>query len=293
MKGKILKGIGGFYYVFTEKEQLYECKAKGIFRNQNIKPLVGDDVEMDILDEEMKKGNIIHILERTNELIRPAVANVDQAMIIFAAAKPAPNLNLLDRFLILMLQQKVETIICFNKTDVVTEKEISLLEETYRNCGYKTLFTSTFTEEGINSAKELLAHRTTVLAGPSGVGKSSIINLLSPEANTKTGEISEKIQRGKHTTRHSELIAVGDETFVMDTPGFSSLYLEGLEKDELKDFFPEFKQYDSQCRFLGCMHLNEPDCNVKEALKNGRISKIRYKNYKDLFEELNNKKKKF
>lgn len=293
MKGKILKGIGGFYYVFTENEQLYECKAKGIFRNQNIKPLVGDDVEMDILDEEMKKGNIINILERKNDLIRPAVANVDQAMIIFAAAKPAPNLNLLDRFLILMLQQKVETIICFNKTDVVTEKEISLLEETYRNCGYRTLFTSTFTEEGINSVKELLAHKTTVLAGPSGVGKSSIINLLSPEANTKTGEISEKIQRGKHTTRHSELIAVGDETFVMDTPGFSSLYLEGLEKDELKEYFPEFKQYDSQCRFLGCMHLNEPDCKVKEVLENGKISKIRYKNYKDLFEELNNKKKKF
>lgn len=293
MKGKILKGIGGFYYVFTENEQLYECKAKGIFRNQNIKPLVGDDVEMDILDEEMKKGNIINILERKNDLIRPAVANVDQAMIIFAAAKPAPNLNLLDRFLILMLQQKVETIICFNKTDVVTEKEISLLEETYRNCGYRTLFTSTFTEEGINAVKELLAHKTTVLAGPSGVGKSSIINLLSPEANTKTGEISEKIQRGKHTTRHSELIAVGDETFVMDTPGFSSLYLEGLEKDELKEYFPEFKQYDSQCRFLGCMHLNEPDCKVKEALENGKLSKIRYKNYKDLFEELNNKKKKF
>ncbi|MDF2868856.1 MAG: rsgA [Anaerocolumna sp.] len=293
MKGKILKGIGGFYYVFAENEQLYECKAKGIFRNQNIKPLVGDNVDMDILDEVMNKGNIINILERTNDLIRPAVANVDQAMIIFAAAKPTPNLNLLDRFLILMLQQNVETIICFNKTDVVTEKELALLEETYRNCGYKTLFTSTFTEEGITSVKELLTHKTTVLAGPSGVGKSSIINLLSPEANTKTGEISEKIQRGKHTTRHSELIAVGEETFVMDTPGFSSLYLEGLEKDELKEFFPEFKEYALQCRFLGCMHLNEPDCKVKEALEEDKISKIRYKNYKDLFEELNHKKKKF
>jgi len=293
MKGKILKGIGGFYYVFAENEQLYECKAKGIFRNQNIKPLVGDNVDIDILDEVMNKGNIVNILERTNDLIRPAVANVDQAMIIFAAAKPTPNLNLLDRFLILMLQQNVETIICFNKTDVVTEKELALLEETYRNCGYRTLFTSTFTEEGITSVKELLAHKTTVLAGPSGVGKSSIINLLSPEANTKTGEISEKIQRGKHTTRHSELIAVGEETFVMDTPGFSSLYLEGLEKDELKEFFPEFKEYASQCRFLGCMHLNEPDCKVKEALEKDKISKNRYKNYKDLVEELNHKKKKF
>ncbi|MGN6709993.1 ribosome small subunit-dependent GTPase A [Anaerocolumna jejuensis] len=293
MKGKIIKGIGGFYYVFAEKEEIYECKAKGIFRNQNIKPLVGDDVLMDVLDEEAKKGNITDILERKNELIRPAVANVNQALIIFAAAKPAPNLNLLDRFLILMLRQQVETIICFNKKDVVTEKEIGLLEETYRNCGYHTLFTSTYTEEGVASLKEMLAHKTTVLAGPSGVGKSSLVNLLSPEANTKTGEISEKIQRGKHTTRHSELISIGGDGFVMDTPGFSSLYLSDMEKDELKDFFPEFADYASECRFLGCMHLNEPDCKVKEALQIGKISRIRYKNYKDLYEELNQKKKKY
>ncbi|SHO49974.1 ribosome small subunit-dependent GTPase A [Anaerocolumna xylanovorans] len=293
MTGKIIKGIGGFYYVFAENMEIYECKAKGIFRNQNIKPLVGDDVLMDILDENSKKGNITDIRERQNELIRPAVANVDQALIIFAAAKPAPNLNLLDRFLILMLKQQVETIICFNKKDVVTEKEIALLEETYRNCGYHTLFTSTYTEEGIISLKELLAHKTTVLAGPSGVGKSSLVNLLSPEANTKTGEISEKIQRGKHTTRHSELIAMGEGGFVMDTPGFSSLYLADMEKDELKDFFPEFNEYADECRFLGCMHLNEPGCKVKEALSDGKLSRIRYKNYKDLFEELNQKKKKY
>ncbi|BCK00199.1 ribosome small subunit-dependent GTPase A [Anaerocolumna chitinilytica] len=293
MTGKIIKGIGGFYYVFAENGQIYECKAKGIFRNQNIKPLVGDDVLIDVLEEETMKGNITDILERRNELIRPAVANVDQAMIIFAAAKPAPNLNLLDRFLILMLRQKVDTIICFNKKDVVSEKEIALLEETYRNCGYHTLFTSTYTEEGITALKDLLAHKTTVLAGPSGVGKSSIVNLVSPDANTKTGEISEKIQRGKHTTRHSELISIGEDGFVMDTPGFSSLYLSDMEKDELKDFFPEFMEYSDECRFLGCMHLNEPDCKVKEALKQGKISKIRYKNYKDLYEELNQKKKKF
>lgn len=291
MTGKIIKGIGGFYYVFGQNGETYECKAKGIFRNQNIKPLVGDDVEVDILDEEAKKGNITDILERRNELIRPAVANVDQALIIFAAAKPSPNLNLLDRFLILMLRQQVETIICFNKKDVVTEKEIGLLEETYRNCGYHTLFTSTYTEEGIAALGQMLEHKTTVLAGPSGVGKSSIVNLLSPQANTKTGEISEKIQRGKHTTRHSELIAIGGDSYVCDTPGFSSLYLQDMKKDELKNFFPEFAEYEGECRFLGCMHLNEPGCRVKEALAEGKISKVRYKNYKELFEELNQKKK--
>lgn len=291
MTGKIIKGIGGFYYVFGQNGATYECKAKGIFRNQNIKPLVGDDVEVDILDEEAKKGNITNILERRNELIRPAVANVDQALIIFAAAKPSPNLNLLDRFLILMLRQQVETIICFNKKDVVTEKEIGLLEETYRNCGYHILFTSTYTEEGIAALGQMLEHKTTVLAGPSGVGKSSIVNLLSPQANTKTGEISEKIQRGKHTTRHSELIAIGGDSYVCDTPGFSSLYLQDMEKDELKNFFPEFAEYESECRFLGCMHLNEPGCRVKDALAEGKISKVRYKNYKELFEELNQKKK--
>lgn len=293
MTGKILKGIGGFYYVYAGNGEIYECKAKGIFRNRNIKPLVGDDVKLDILDEETKKGNITDILERKNELIRPAVANVDQALIIFAAARPTPNLNLLDRFLILMLRQRVDTIICFNKMDVVTEKEIGLLKETYQSCGYHTLFTSTYTEDGIVCLQELLDHKTTVLAGPSGVGKSSLVNLLSPEANTKTGEISEKIQRGKHTTRHSELIAIGNDSFVMDTPGFSSLYLSDMEKGELKEFFPEFKEYENECRFLGCMHLNEPDCKVKDALAEGKISSIRYKNYQDLYNELNQKKKKF
>lgn len=291
MEGKIIKGIAGFYYVYINSLGLYECKAKGIFRNQKIKPLVGDNVVIDVIDDIEKKGNIVDILERKNELIRPAVANVDQALVIFAAADPAPNLNLLDRFLIMMLKQKVDTIICFNKKDIVSAEEIRLLEETYLKCGYRVIFTSAFTEDGIEVILNLLRNKTSVVAGPSGVGKSSIINLIQPEANMETGVISEKIKRGKHTTRHSELFYVEDNTFIMDTPGFSSLYITEMEKENLKDYFIEFQEYGDNCRFNGCAHINEPNCAVKEALLQGKISKVRYDNYKDLYEELKNQKK--
>lgn len=291
MQGKIVKGIAGFYYVHVATLGVFECKAKGIFRNQNIKPLVGDNVMIDIIDEKDKKGNIIDILERTNELIRPAVANIDQALIIFAAADPNPNLNLLDRFLILMLKQNVETIICFNKSDIVSEKEIELLQETYIKCGYHVIFTSTFNDNSMDDLQELLRNKTTVVAGPSGVGKSSIINILQPQANMETGEISEKIKRGKHTTRHSELFYVEENTFIMDTPGFSSLFIKDMEKEELKNFFVEFQKYEGECRFNGCVHINEPNCAVKQALADGKISKIRFDNYKELYEELKSQKK--
>lgn len=291
MQGKIIKGIAGFYYVYVESYGVYECKAKGIFRNQNIKPLVGDDVSIDIINEEEKIGNIVEILERKNELIRPAVANVDQALIIFAVSDPAPNLNLLDRFLILMLRQNVKTIICFNKKDIASDDRLRLLEDAYMKCGYQVIFTSTYTKDGLKNLQELIANKTTVLAGPSGVGKSSIINLIQPEANMETGKISEKIKRGKHTTRHSELFYVGKQTFIMDTPGFSSLYITDMEHDELKDYFIEFHEYEGLCRFNGCVHINEPDCEVKKALQEGKISSIRYENYKELYQELKSVKK--
>lgn len=193
MKGKIIKGIAGFYYVHTpEEDVIYECKAKGIFRNQNIKPLVGDDVEINTDDQPEGSGTIVDILPRKNELIRPAVANVDQAMVIFAAAEPAPNLNLLDRFLIMMRRQKLNTIVCFNKMDIVTENEISLLNETYKQCGYEVLFTSMLHKDGnsLSQLRHMLRDKTTVLAGPSGVGKSTFINAIAPEANMETGNIS-------------------------------------------------------------------------------------------------------
>lgn len=291
MQGKIIKGIGGFYYIHTPGMGVYECKAKGIFRNQRVKPLVGDNVSIDILDEKEKKGNIMEICNRKNQLIRPAVSNVDQAMVIFAAAKPAPNLNLLDRFLISMRKEEIETIVCFNKMDIVTEKEISRLRDIYHLGGYHVLFTSACMDEGITVMTEQLQGKTTVLAGPSGVGKSSLINRIKPEANMETGEISAKIERGKHTTRHSELFLLNEDTYIMDTPGFSSLHIEDIEKEDLKNFFPEFADYEEGCRFRGCIHINEPGCRVKEALNQGGISKIRYDNYVSLYNEIKDKRK--
>ncbi len=286
MHGKIIKGIAGFYYVHVPDLGIYECKAKGVFRNQKIKPLVGDNVIVEILDEEGKIGNVTDIILRTNELIRPNVSNVDQAIIIFAATQPEPNLNLLDRFLIMMLKQNINTIICFNKKDIVTEKEISLLKDIYSSCDYNIVFISALENDGLKEIKELIKDKTTVLAGPSGVGKSSLINNLQPNANMETGQISEKIKRGKHTTRHSELINIEGITYIMDTPGFSSLYINDFEKEELKNYFKEFREYEQFCRFNGCVHINEPDCSVKEALDKGKISKVRYENYLLIYQEL-------
>ena len=291
MQGKIIKGIAGFYYVHVAESGIYECKAKGAFRNQKVKPLVGDNVRLEVLDEEQKKGNIEEILPRKNELIRPAVANIDQALVIFAAAKPKPNFNLLDRFLILMQYQKVPAVVCFNKQDMVDAEELQLLKNTYESAGYQVIFTSAAKEEGIQAVRDLLKGKTTTVAGPSGVGKSSLINLLSPEAEMETGDISRKIERGKHTTRHSELFALDENTFICDTPGFSSIYLPEMEKEELGIYFPEIAEYEPFCRFQGCAHIHEPGCGVKEALEEKKISPIRYENYKLLYEELKDKRR--
>ncbi len=295
MRGKILKGIAGFYYVETVEEKIYECKAKGIFRKANIKPLVGDDVEIDIIDEEKRLGNIAEILPRKVQLLRPPVVNVDQAVILFAIVKPNPSYNLLDRFLIMMRQQKLPVIICFNKQDIATKEEQEQLTVAYEKCGYKVLFISVREEKGLDELKELLKGKTTTLAGPSGVGKSSLLNKLVPDADMQTGELSRKIERGKNTTRHSELFYVkelsgeeGFDTFVIDTPGFTSLEMRDVTVDTLMQYYPEFEEYEPECRFGGCSHIAEPDCGVKRALAEGKISAVRYENYKLLYEELKN-----
>lgn len=293
MQGKIIKGIAGFYYIDTPSGKLYECRAKGIFRQQKVKPLVGDDVIMDVVSEDDATGNVTGILPRKNELLRPPVVNVDQALIVFAIVHPDPSYNLLDRFLIMMKQQNLPVIICFNKQDIAGEEEQRELEETYEKCGYKVLFISVVNGNGIDELKSLLKGKTTVLAGPSGVGKSSLINLLHPKAQMETGELSRKIERGKNTTRHSELFHVEGlslDTYIMDTPGFTSLYLKDVTTRELPLYYPEFEAYEPECRFGGCSHITEPDCGVKKAVQEGLISRIRYDNYKVLYDELKNAK---
>ncbi len=301
MIGKIVKGISGFYYIHVVGSGIYECKAKGVFRKRGEKPLVGDDVRIDILDEEAKLGNITELLPRKNELIRPAVANVDQALVIFAVHAPEPNFNLLDRFLVMMEYQDIPVHICFNKSDLLKEQgadalsagesEMSHLRDIFNGTPYQVHFISADTTLGQEQIQEILKGKTTTVAGPSGVGKSTLINALQENIIMETGGLSEKISRGKHTTRHSELIPIAADTFIMDTPGFSSLYLPEIEKESLREYYPEFLPFTANCRFNGCVHMNEPDCAVKEAVEAGQISRVRYSNYRQLYDELASIKK--
>ena len=286
MRGKIIKGIAGFYYVYAEDDVTYACKARGIFRKDKQKPLVGDDVEFTITDTKDLEGSIDRILPRRNQLIRPAVANVDQALIIFAVKDPEPNFLTLDRFLVMMGMQNIPVTISFSKTDLVPEEEAERLRAVYDTTGYTVLCTSLEREKGIEEVRHFLAGKTTVVAGPSGVGKSSLTNYLSGDILMETGDISRKLKRGKQTTRHAQVIPIGKDTFLVDTPGFTSLSLTGLEEQELKGFFPEFRPFEENCRFLGCRHIHEPDCGVKEALQDGQISGQRYADYVSLFQEL-------
>lgn len=290
MRGKIVRGIAGFYYVHNG-ERIYECKARGVFRKENRKPLVGDDVEFTALDQEKRLGNIEELLPRRSELIRPAVANIDQALVIFAVTKPAPAFNLLDRFLIMMRQQEIPCIIGFNKADLDPEGAGETYRRIYKDCGYETLLVSAKQGTGLETLRHLLAGRTTVVAGPSGVGKSSLVNCLQTQAVMETGQISAKIERGRHTTRHTELLAAGENTYILDTPGFSSLGLFELEKEQLAGYYPEFAEYEKYCRFGGCAHRGEPVCGVRSAVEEGRISRLRYENYCLLYEELKEKKR--
>lgn len=291
MQGKIVKGIAGFYYVHDGIGSVYECRAKGVFRNRKEKPLVGDDVEITVLDEKNKTGNVERILPRKNSLIRPAVANVDQALVVFAVTDPEPNLNLLDRFLVMMRMQKVPVIIAFSKADLTDSDGEENLRRIYEHAGCTVCFFSTRKQQGLDRLDELLAGKTTVLAGPSGVGKSSLTNHLQPDAEMEIGELSRKISRGKNTTRHSELFFVKDGTFVCDTPGFSSIYVDGIEARDLQAFYPEFSAYEDRCRFLGCVHVGERECGVKDAVSAGTIAASRYENYLLIYEELKNKRR--
>jgi len=297
MQGKIIKGISGFYYVRVslsvknEVNGIYECKAKGIFRNQSKSPLVGDLVEIEILDQEKKKGNIENILPRKNILKRPAVANIDQALVFFALKYPNPSYNLLDRFLVMMERLQLPILLCFNKEDLVKEEDVKKIHEIYDPCGYPLFFCSAKDEMGLMNVRSQLLGKTTAIAGPSGVGKSTFVNVIQKSCIQETGEISEKIKRGKNTTRHTQLIEIGINSYIMDTPGFSSLGIEEIEKEELTKYYPDFVPYEVNCKFARCSHTKETICGIKKAVEDGNISKIRYNNYLLLYNELKEKRK--
>lgn len=286
MQGRIIKGVGGLYEVYTA-EGIFSCKAKGIFRKNHIKPLVGDKVCIELLKDEENCGQINEILPRFEELIRPNVANVDQALIIFALKDPEPNYVTLDKMILQYKSQGLPVSICFNKDDLADDTAAIRVAQDYRDCGHEVFITSAKNMVGIEEVKAALTGKTTTVAGPSGVGKSSMINCLCKESVAQTGDISQKLLRGKHTTRHSEIIPIDDNTFIIDTPGFSSFDLFNIKAEEIGDYYNEFEPYN-KCRFAPCSHTHEPGCGVKEAVEKGLVSNRRYENYVHIFKEVTN-----
>ena len=291
MTGTIIKGIGGFYYVYAEDGEIYSCKAKGGFRRQKITPLVGDEVEFTPLHGEEITGGLDEILPRKNSLIRPAIANVEVILVVFAAKTPDPDFNLLDRFLLRMESEGVECIIVVNKSDLASQEELDLFKEELKGSNYRVIFSSTKTKLGQDEILDAIKDKRAAVAGPSGVGKSSLINNICPENKMETGELSEKIARGKHTTRHAELLPVMDNTFIFDTPGFSSADIPMVEKEELRDLYPEYVKLEPGCRFSLCLHENEPDCAIKDAVSEGAISQGRHQRYIGFLTEVKNRSK--
>lgn len=287
LEGIITKGIGGFYYVKTEKG-IYETRARGLFREDNIKPLIGDRVLFREIDSD-KTGYIENIFERKTELKRPNVANVTQAVIVASIKDPVPNLWLIDRFLVLAEEEDINIILVINKVDLDNNLFIDRICETYKKAMYKVVLTSTKTGAGIEELKEILKDNITVFAGPSGVGKSSLLNKIQPDLGLKTGDISNKTKRGKHTTRHTELLELQSGGYVLDTPGFSSLNLDFIErKEDLKYYFKEIEECSNLCKFSSCLHISEPGCQVRKLVGSGDIGKTRYENYLSFINEINN-----
>jgi len=294
MKGKIIRAISGFYYVQTACG-VWTCKAKGAFRNLGLKPMVGDDVLLDEVFSDRLEGNLTEILPRQNVLIRPAVSNIDQAMIVFAVREPDPSFNLLDRFLIYMGMQNIPTVIYLNKMDLDRESKGPVYRKIYESAGYRVITGNCGNENTLEEILGELRGKTTVLAGPSGVGKSSLTNLLYKEAGMDVGELSEKIKRGKQTTRHTELFTVEENTYILDTPGFTSLYVQGVPSEDIRLYFDEFRDAAEKCKFHGCSHVNEPEeiCEVKKCVAAGTISRMRYENYCQIYKEVKENEHKY
>lgn len=290
-EGTIVRGISGFYYVETTDKKIVECKARGRFRKDNVTPVVGDKVEIELVDE--KHGVVNSIKERKNLLFRPVVANVDRAIVVFALKSPDINLTLMDKLLLMIEHYNIEAVICLNKADLDEDGTLlKMIKDIYCPIGYKVIATNGRTGEGIDELKSAIKGGISVFSGPSGVGKSSISNLLQGRTHMKTGEVSEKISRGKHTTRHAELIEVDSDTFIVDTPGFSSIDLSFMEPQDLQYAFKEFGRFIEDCRFQSCLHNKEKECGIKNAVERGKIAESRYNAYLEILEEIQSYRRK-
>jgi len=288
-QGKIIKGIGGFYYIKTaDSDTVICCKARGNFRYKKMVPMIGDIVEIEI--KEFGEAQIRRILKRKNAFERPPVANVDLALIVFSLTAPEPNLVLLDKMVIEAEWRSIEPLIIFTKKDLVDQKEIEKLQEIYKNTGYSLLFLSKDSE--ITPLVQKMQGKTTFMAGPSGVGKSTLTNHICQDQVMEIGTISHKTERGKHTTRHIQLLELSNGGSLLDTPGFSALDLnDQMTPELLTQYYPEFSAVS--CKFANCQHINEPGCKVKEAVENGQIHPVRYQNYCHLWQNLKSRKKKY
>lgn len=279
--GLIVKGIGGFYYVKTDVG-IIECRAQGKFRNKSLKPMIGDRV--DILISEDNTGSVSNIYDRKNEFVRPPVTNIDQIILVVAAKNPEPDLMFVDKMTVIANHKNVDLILCINKIDIGTE-ETNKIKNIYERAGFKVIETSAIDGVGIDDVKEYLEGKITAFAGFSGVGKSSILNAIT-DAKAETGEISKKLKRGKHTTRHVELFEYGENSYIMDTPGFSMLDLPYIKASELEKYFPEFTEHIGNCKFAGCTHTSEPGCTIKECVEQGYIDEGRYMHYVEFYNRL-------